>query len=140
MFRIQIEMPAEARNHTMAPCPECGGSLRDASAGGVPGEVECNGCGWEARWVETVTTEAGSRECVFDTDEEPFDPMELPGVAECTACNTGTCAWCKEEIRQATTHTYMVTVTGCSRKQADRVMRERLGHDEDYGFNYNLNW
>ena len=37
-------------------------------------------------------------------------------------------------------HRFVVQVTGCERKQAEQVLRERLGHDEDYGFDYTLNW
>jgi hypothetical protein len=37
-------------------------------------------------------------------------------------------------------HWFAVEIDGCSREQAERVLRERLGHDEDYGFKYTLNW
>lgn len=37
-------------------------------------------------------------------------------------------------------HTFHVHITGCTRGQAERVLRERLGHDEDYGFDYQLNF
>lgn len=33
---------------------------------------------------------------------------------------------------------YLVTVSGCDLDQAQRVMNERLNHDEDYGFKYDL--
>ena len=35
---------------------------------------------------------------------------------------------------------YVVTVTCGSREQADRVMTERILHDEDYGFTYEIDW
>lgn len=34
------------------------------------------------------------------------------------------------------THRFITTVTGCDAAQAETVMGERLLHDEDYGFNY----
>ena len=34
------------------------------------------------------------------------------------------------------THRFITTVTGCNAAQAETVMGERLLHDEDYGFNY----
>lgn len=39
-----------------------------------------------------------------------------------------------------TTHTFIVTVTGCDAEQAEQVMGERLLHDEDYGFDYSVNF
>ncbi len=36
--------------------------------------------------------------------------------------------------------TYNVTVECGSRFLADRVLSERLGHDEDYGFDYTVDW
>jgi hypothetical protein len=39
-----------------------------------------------------------------------------------------------------TTHTFVVTVEGCTRDQARQVMTERLGPDEDYGFAYTVDW
>ena len=39
-----------------------------------------------------------------------------------------------------TTHTFTVTVSGCDYTQAHVVMAERIGHDEDYGFDYTLEW
>lgn len=37
-------------------------------------------------------------------------------------------------------HRFDVIIGGCTREQAERVLQERLGHDEDYGFNYTLTW
>ncbi len=37
-------------------------------------------------------------------------------------------------------HVFEVRIGGCTYEQAQRVLQERLGHDEDYGFNYTLNW
>ena len=37
-------------------------------------------------------------------------------------------------------HLYLVRVSECTREQADQVMTERLGPDEDYGFDYRLGW
>lgn len=37
-------------------------------------------------------------------------------------------------------HSFIVTVGGCTHDEAHRVMTERLGHDEDYGFEYTLDW
>ena len=34
---------------------------------------------------------------------------------------------------------YTVVVSADNKEQAEKVMRERLDHDEDYGFNYTLN-
>lgn len=38
------------------------------------------------------------------------------------------------------THVFEVRISRCTREQAEQVLRERLGHDEDYGFPYNLKW
>lgn len=35
-------------------------------------------------------------------------------------------------------HIFEVWIKGCTAEQAAEVMRERLGHDEDYGFPYTL--
>lgn len=35
-------------------------------------------------------------------------------------------------------HRYEVTVSGCTVEQANQVMSERVNHDEDYGFNYQI--
>jgi hypothetical protein len=37
-------------------------------------------------------------------------------------------------------HHFIVTVDGCTHDQAHTVMRERLGHDEDYGFEYSVDF
>ena len=38
------------------------------------------------------------------------------------------------------TFTFEVEVDAETREEAERVMSERLGHDEDYGFDYTLGW
>lgn len=43
---------------------------------------------------------------------------------------------CPQHTQDALTHTFTVTVTGCSAEQAETVMNERLSYDEDYGFPY----
>ena len=35
---------------------------------------------------------------------------------------------------------FIVEVRGCTPAQAAQVMAERLGHDEDYGFTYSVDW
>lgn len=35
---------------------------------------------------------------------------------------------------------FIVTVWCDNREQADRVMTERILHDEDYGFDYDIDW
>lgn len=37
-------------------------------------------------------------------------------------------------------HPFTVTVTGCAYDQALQVMAERIGPDEDYGFDYTIDW
>lgn len=37
-------------------------------------------------------------------------------------------------------HPYLVTVDTATAEQADTVMAERLGHDEDYGFDYGVDF
>ena len=37
-------------------------------------------------------------------------------------------------------HSFAVAVTGCTEEQARQVMAERIGHDEDYGFAYQIDW
>lgn len=37
-------------------------------------------------------------------------------------------------------HAFVVFVKDCTYEQACEVLRERLGHDEDYGFPYGLDW
>lgn len=36
------------------------------------------------------------------------------------------------------THSFTVTITGCSKEEAEQVIAERIGHDEDYGFPYRI--
>ena len=38
------------------------------------------------------------------------------------------------------THNYVITIVAKSQEEADRVMVERLIHDEDYGFPYTINY
>lgn len=38
----------------------------------------------------------------------------------------------------ASEHTFLVTVSGCDREQAEQVIAERINHDEDYGFDYQI--
>jgi hypothetical protein len=35
-------------------------------------------------------------------------------------------------------HRYVVTISECSDEQAEQVIRERIGYDEDYGFGYGI--
>lgn len=35
-------------------------------------------------------------------------------------------------------HSYIVTITGCTKEEADQVIAERIDHDEDYGFEYSV--
>lgn len=37
-------------------------------------------------------------------------------------------------------HEFKVVVSGCTREQAEQVMNERINVDEDYGFDYQVNW
>lgn len=37
-------------------------------------------------------------------------------------------------------YTFTVTISGCSPEQASQVMAERIGYDEDYGFDYTIKW
>lgn len=39
-----------------------------------------------------------------------------------------------------TVYRYVVTVECESSLDAERVIAERLAHDEDYGFDYSLDW
>ena len=68
---VTLLLPPDATNATHARCPSCGGSLRDASPGGVPGDVACNQCQWAARWLATrgeIVGEAGPSEAVFEIE------------------------------------------------------------------------
>lgn len=35
-------------------------------------------------------------------------------------------------------HRFVVTVSGCTKEQAEQVMNERISYDEDYGFEYSI--
>lgn len=37
-----------------------------------------------------------------------------------------------------TEHTFTITVSGCTAEQAQQVISERIDHDEDYGFPYQI--
>lgn len=72
MRTIFITLPPQSRNHLAAPCPECGGKLLDRSPGGVPGDVECESCPWQARHLGTDRPwemEAGTAEARFEVTE-----------------------------------------------------------------------
>ena len=67
--QIIIPLPSGARNHTSALCPCCHSMIRDASAGGVPGDVACLTCDWTARWIKTtgeLVGEPGPSFAVFE--------------------------------------------------------------------------
>lgn len=36
--------------------------------------------------------------------------------------------------------TYTVTVSAATEEEADQVIAERIGYDEDYGFDYGIGW
>jgi len=40
----------------------------------------------------------------------------------------------------AGTFEFKVSVTAETREQAEQVMAERINHDEDYGFDYQIGW
>lgn len=37
-------------------------------------------------------------------------------------------------------HKFIVTISGCDYTKAHIVMAERMGYDEDYGFDYEVDW
>ena len=37
-------------------------------------------------------------------------------------------------------YVFTVTVSGCSAEEAAQVIAERIGYDEDYGFDYSISW
>lgn len=39
-----------------------------------------------------------------------------------------------------TSHTFTVTISGCTPEQAEQVIAERISHDEDYGFPYTIRY
>lgn len=52
-------------------------------------------------------------------------------------------AWLKDGGHRTTSlqeHTFTVTVKARTKGMAERVMAERCGYDEDYGFEYQINW
>jgi hypothetical protein len=49
--------------------------------------------------------------------------------------------WCHcFERRPQAGNVFEVVVEGCTPEQAERVLNERLGYDEDYGFNYSVKY
>lgn len=58
-------------------------------------------------------------------------------TARCTdeAGHSGPCTWAKPSRFR-----YVVTVDAETQEQADQVMLERVGYDEDYGFDYSIKW
>lgn len=47
---------------------------------------------------------------------------------------------CSHEEPDTAVYRYVVTVKCESSLDAERVIGERLAHDEDYGFDYSLDW
>lgn len=45
-----------------------------------------------------------------------------------------------ERLMRVEEFTYTVTIAAGSRSLADQVMAERIGHDEDYGFDYTIGY
>lgn len=43
-----------------------------------------------------------------------------------------------KEVLEMSEFVYTVVVSADNKEQAEQVMRERLDHDEDYGFDYTL--
>lgn len=37
-------------------------------------------------------------------------------------------------------HVFDIRIRGCTLEQAEQVLCERLGFDEDYGFHYSIDW
>lgn len=37
-------------------------------------------------------------------------------------------------------HKFVVTVSGCTKEQAEQVMNERISPEEDYGFEYSIGY
>lgn len=45
-----------------------------------------------------------------------------------------------KEQEKEKSHSFVVTVSGCSAEQADRVIAERVSFDENYGFPYTIGY
>lgn len=58
-----------------------------------------------------------------------WEPETAPGVPSGTV---------EQLASEPGEHRFIVTVSGCTISQARQVISERLGHDEDYGFDYTL--
>ncbi len=43
-------------------------------------------------------------------------------------------------VEKSIAHDFVVSVSGCSREEAEQVMGERCGPAEDYGFEYTVDW
>lgn len=43
-------------------------------------------------------------------------------------------------MSEPTDHKFVVTVSGCTKEQAEQVMNERISPDEDYGFEYSIGY
>lgn len=58
-----------------------------------------------------------------------WEPETAPGVPSGTV---------EQLANEPGEHRFVVTVSGCTASQARQVISERLGYDEDYGFDYTL--
>lgn len=101
----------------------------------------------------TADAEAGVVRALWRNDEDPgiFDPRctctlrisnpTYPDQPEARRIDFSRAVACPVHADAVVErHRFTVTVDGCTHDEAHRVMTERLGHDEDYGFEYGLDW
>jgi hypothetical protein len=67
-------------------------------------------------------------------ESDPWDRNEV--MSDCTGNEALRCQICGAIGGEE--HLFTVKVSGCTANQAVQVMAERIDHDEDYGFDYDI--
>lgn len=74
-----------------------------------------------------------------ELDSEEFE-NELFGTIRMAGDDAHSLQLLERFVGGANAHDFVVSVSGCDREQAEQVMGERCGPDEDYGFEYTIDW
>lgn len=77
---------------------------------------------------------------LHEIPQEELGEEELQGTIRMAGDDAHCVQLIERLVEPGIGHDFVVTVSGCDREQALQVMAERLACDEDYGFEYQIDW
>jgi len=76
---------------------------------------------------------------MHELSSEEFEE-ELPGTIRMAGDDAHSVQLLERFVEKSLAHDFVVSVSGCSRKEAEQVIETRVGYDEEYGFDYRIEW